>query len=131
MSYNLIEAGRMSDEVTERMGLVQFLRRLHRREALPSTFAALGLDQLMLHAADHTAAARLVRNRLADASDDLHSTFPEPTIWLPVQAELEENGHPRMYFGEGKVVDLTDLFGGRLKRKRKHWFQAGFNITRA
>jgi hypothetical protein len=130
MSYNLIEAVKMSDEVTEQLGVVEFLRRLHRRRELPTTFAALGLDQLMLQPRDHVEVARLIRNCLADASDGLLSAFPEPTIWLPVQAQLEENGHPRMYFREGKAVDLTDLFGGRLERKRKYWFQAGFNITR-
>jgi hypothetical protein len=36
-----------------------------------------------------------------------------------------------MYFREGKNVDLTELFGGRLERKGKHWLQAGFSITRA
>ena len=32
---------------------------------------------------------------------------------------------------EHTPVDLPDLFGGRLERKRKYWLQAGFNITRA
>lgn len=130
MSYNLIEAGKVTRDLTEQMGLIQFLRHLHRHDALPDSFAVLGLDDLLLHADDHVEVARLIRNYLADASEDLYSLYPEPTIYIPVDAQLEENGHPRMYFRGGKSVDLINLFGGRLERKRKYWFQAGFNITR-
>lgn len=130
MSYNLIEAKHMTHDVDEQMGLVQFLRHLHRGEKLPDTFAILGLGELLLYSDDHVEVARLIRNCLADASEALYSLFPQPMIYIPVNARLEENGHPRMYFGEGKTVELPDLFGGRLERKRKYWLQAGFNITR-
>lgn len=130
MSYNLIEAKHMTHDVDEQMGLVQFLRHLHQGHAVPDTFAVLGLGELLLHSDDHVEVARLIRNRLADASERLYSMFPEPMIYIPVSARLEENGHARMYFAEGKIIELPDVFGDRLERKRKHWFQAGFNITR-
>lgn len=96
---------------------------------LPDTFSVLGLDQLLLHAHDRVESARVIRNFLAEASDHLYTLFPEPMIYIPVDAKLEEDGHPRMYFAE-KVIELPDLFGDRLERKRGYWFQAGFNITR-
>jgi F0F1-type ATP synthase beta subunit len=130
MSYNLIEAKKMTTDIEKQMGLVQFLRHLHRREKLPDAFSVLGLDQLLLDAEDHVEIARIIRNFLAESSEYLYSIFPEPTIYIPVDSRLEENGHPRMYFATGKIIELPDLFGDRLERKRRHWFQAGFNITR-
>jgi len=129
VSYNLIEAKEMAADIDEEMGLVQFLRHLHRREKLADAFSVLGLDQLLLHARDHVETARVIRNLLAEASDYLYTLFPEPMIYIPVDAKLEEDGHPRMYF-PAKVIELPDLFGDRLERKRRCWFQAGFNITR-
>ena len=131
MSYNLIEVKEMPFEVEEEMGLVEFLRRLHRRQELPQEFRVLGFDKLLFEARDHVETARLIRNTLAEASDYLHSLYPEPVIWIPVDAKLEENGHPRMYYRRArKAIDLPNVFGDRLERKRRYWFEAGFNITR-
>lgn len=131
MSYNLIETKSMTVEIDDQMGLIQFLRQIYRRNRLPPTFSVLGLDQLLLVADDDAESARVIRTLLAEASEHLYSLYPEPTIYIPVDARLEENGHPRMYFATGKVIELPTLFGDRLERKRRHWFQAGFNITRA
>lgn len=131
MSYNLIEDKEMPFKVEEEMGLVEFLRRLYRQQKLPKEFRILGFDKLLFEARDHVETARLIRNMLAEASDYLHSLYPETVIWIPVDAKLEENGHPRMYHRRvRKVIDLPNVFGDRLERKRRYWFEAGFNITR-
>lgn len=95
-----------------------------------NTLSVLGLDQLLLDADDHVEIARMIRNLLAEASGHPYPLYPEPAIYSPVDARLEENRHPQMYFATGKIIELPDLFGDRLERKRRHLFQAGFNITR-
>lgn len=128
MGYNLVERKELPFEVEEGMGLVEFLRRLSRKEALPQEFQVEGFDSLLDEAQDHVQVATFIRNLLAERSDYLGML--NPAIYIAVDASLEEDGHPRMYLRSGKVIELPTVFGNRLERHRRYWFRAGFNITR-
>ncbi|MEA3344890.1 MAG: hypothetical protein U9Q78_01360 [Chloroflexota bacterium] len=109
------------------MGLVEFLRRVKRKEVLPQSLRVQGLDAVLEEAQDTTETAKVIRNLLAMRND--YMGRQRPFIVFPVRASLEEAGGPRMFVG-GKPVDLSHLFGNRLERERRHWFKAGFNLTR-
>ncbi len=127
MSYNLIEQDKDEFRCQETMGLIEFLRRVKRREPLPQSLRVHGLDAVLDEARDTLETAKVMRNLLAMRND--YMGRQRPFIVFPVRASLEEAGGPRMFVGN-KPIDLSHLFGNRLERERRHWFKAGFNLTK-
>lgn len=132
-NYNLIEKGEDSYRYEETVGLVEFLRRVQRKEALPNPLRVAGLDTVLEEAEDTTATAAVIRNVLASRSEWM--ARQDVFVVFPMWADLEESGHPVAYLPKGskspKRVRLSALFGNRLTRTKRYLFQAGSNVTRA
>lgn len=127
MSYNLIEQDKEELRCQETVGLIEFLRRVKRKEPLPQSLRVQGLDAALEEAQDTTETAKVMRNLLAMRNE--YMARQNALIVFPVRASLEEARGPRMFVGS-KRIDLRDLFGNRLERHRRHWFRAGCNLTR-
>lgn len=134
MSYYLVELDRDEFPYQEIIGLVEFLRRVRRRDPLPKAVRVLGLDALLEEAQDTTEAAKVIRNLLAARSEYLGRQ--NPLVVFPMRADLEESGRQAVaYLPKGskdaKKFYVRDLFGNRWQRPKAHLFEAGFNLTRA
>jgi hypothetical protein len=133
-NYNLIERDKDSYRCEETVGLVEFLRRLRRKEALPNPLRVVGLDTVLEEAEDTAEAAAVIRNLLAERSEWM--ARQDVFVVFPMWADLEEAGrHPVAHLPKGgkgaKRVRLSVLFGNRLTRTERYRFQAGSNVTRA
>lgn len=127
MSYNLIEQDKDGFRCQETVGLVEFLRRVQRKEPLPKSLRVQGLETVLEEAQDTTETAKVMRNLLAGRNE--YMGRQNAFVVFSVRANLEEAGSPRMYVRD-KRIDLRDLFGNRLERHKRHWFKAGCNLTR-
>jgi hypothetical protein len=132
-NYNLIEEDEDSYRCEETVGLIEFLRRVQRKEALPNPLRVTGLDTVLGEAEDTTATAAVIRNVLASRSEWM--ARQDVFVVFPMWADLEEAGHPVAYLPKRgtspKHVQLSALFGNRLTRTERYLFQAGSNVTRA
>jgi hypothetical protein len=133
-SYNLIERDKEDIRCRETVGLIEFLRRVRRGEALPNPLRVQGLDVVLEEAQDEVQTARVMRNLLADRSEAMGQQ--DVYVVFPMWADLEESGLQGMIcLPKGsrhpKKVYLRELFGNRWTRLSRHWFQAGSNLTRA
>ena len=128
MSYNLVEREKDDYPCEATMGLIEFLRRVQRKEPLPNPIRACGLDVVLSVADDTTETAIVIRNLLAQRSE--YMAHQRTFVVFPVRGSLEESGGPKLYLSN-KVVDLRDMFGNRLDRATRHRFVAKCNLTRA
>ncbi|RLC67974.1 MAG: hypothetical protein DRI48_00885 [Chloroflexi bacterium] len=133
-NYNLIEEDKDKYRCEETVGLIEFLRRVRRKDPLPNPLRVQGLDVVLEEAQDTTATATVIRNLLAARSEWMGRQ--DVFVVFPMWADLEESGlDPVAYLPKGskeaKQVRLSALFGNRLTRTKRYSFQAGSNLTRA
>lgn len=133
MSYNLIEQDQDTFRCQETMGLVEFLRRVQRREPLPNSLRIQGLDAVLKEAQDTTETARVMRNLLAMRNE--YMARQNVLVVFPMRADLEESGRQavaRLPKGSKKPKKfyVRDLFGNRWQRPNAYSFKAGYNLTR-
>lgn len=128
MSYNLVERDKDDYGCQATMGVIEFLRRVHRKEPLPNPVRVSGLDDVLGVADDTSQTATVMRNLLAERSEYMarQRTF----VVFPLRGSLEESGGPKLYL-PNKTVDLRHMFGNRLDRTTRHMFVAKCNLTRA
>ena len=77
MSYNLIEYDKDSFRCQETMGLVEFLRRVKRKEPLPKSLRVQGLDTVLEEAQDTTETAKVIRKLVPTPA----TPIPTTTLW--------------------------------------------------
>lgn len=133
-SYNLVECDKENIRCQETVGLIEFLRRVRRKEPLPNPVRVQGLDVVLEEARDQTQTAKVIRNLLAEHSESMGRQ--DVFVVFPVRADLEESGREGVIclpkgMKRPKRVYHRDLFRNRWTRRQRHWFQAGSNITRA
>jgi hypothetical protein len=133
MSYNLIEQDKDTFRCQETMGLVEFLRRVKRKEPLPQSLRVQGLDAVLEEAQDTTETAKVIRNLLAARNE--YMGRQNPFVVFPMRADLQESGRQAVaYLPKGrknpKRFYVRDLFGNRWQRTKAYLFVAGFNLTR-
>lgn len=121
--YNISERESIEEgkyERFEEMSVLQFLRKVKRRESIPSKITILGLDLLLLE----EGMDRYVRKVLSNASD--HFFRRNPVIQFIVE-ELVMNLEPKVRV-DNKEVRLTPIFGNRLTQEDVDWYYSPFNI---
>jgi len=123
VGYNLVEIkliGKEFEEIEDKISIIEFLRRLRRRQTINKKIAVTGLEEA-LSAGEEI--ARYIRKILVDSTSMLRAHI----IQFPINGELILNREPKIKY-KAKEVSLTPLFGNRIKPKTIGFFHSPPNI---
>ena len=123
VGYNLIERklmGKEFEEIEEKMSIIEFLRRLHRREAINRKISVTGLEEALLTGIE---TATYIRRTLVNSIAMLRTHI----IQFPINGELTLNREPKIRY-RSKEISLTPIFGNRIKTKTIGFFHSPPNI---
>ena len=125
VGYNVVERasiGKKFEEFDERISVVDFLRRLRRKQKIPRKIAILGLDFLLF---ENKTSMQYIRKLLSNSTSYFFET--NPVIVFIVGEKLSINRKLKIRI-RGEEIDLYPLFGNRLTQKDIDWFYSPFNI---
>ena len=125
VGYNLVERksiGEKYEEFEERMSIINFLRRIKRKEEIPKKVAVIGFDALLLQ---DDKMSRHIRRILSDSTSYFFKR--NPIIVFIIGERLVIDREPKIRF-RGKEMNLYPIFGNRLTQKDVDWFHSPFNI---
>jgi hypothetical protein len=123
VGYNLVERkllGKEFEEISEKISIIEFLRRLQRGQALELKISVVGLDELLLFG---DKISSYVRSLLVKSTGILWNHI----IQFPIDGELVLNREPKIKY-RGREISLTPIFGNRLMPKADGYFYSPFNI---
>lgn len=123
VGYNLIERnlmGKEFEEIKEKMSIIEFLRRLHRRLSINPKISITGLEEALL-TSEKT--ATYIRRMLINSTRMLRTHI----IQFPINGELTLNREPKIRY-KSKEIRLTPIFGNRIKPKTVGFFYSPTNI---
>jgi hypothetical protein len=123
VGYNLVERkllGNEFEEISEKISIIEFLRRLQRGQALELKISVVGLDELLLSG---DKISSYVRSLLVKSTGILWNHI----IQFPIDGELVLNREPKIKY-RGREISLTPIFGNRLMPKADGYFYSPFNI---
>ena len=123
VGYNLVERkliGKKFEEIEEKMSIIEFLRRLNRKEGINRKIAVIGFEEVLLSG---EGMARYVRQILVRSVNMLRNHI----IQIIVDGELVLDREPKIRY-KGKEVSLILIFGNRLKPKEVGYFYSPPNI---
>jgi hypothetical protein len=123
VGYNLVERkhlGKEFEEISEKISIIEFLRRLQREQALELKISVVGLDELLLSG---DKISSYVRSLLVKSTGILWNHI----IQFPIDGELVLNREPKIKY-RGREISLTPIFGNRLMPKADGYFYSPFNI---
>jgi hypothetical protein len=123
VGYNLVERkllGKEFEEISEKISIIEFLRRLQRGQALELKISVVGLDELLLSG---DKISSYVRSLLVKSTGILWNHI----IQFPIDGELVLNREPKIKY-RGREISLTPIFGNRLMPKADGYFYSPFNI---
>jgi len=123
VGYNLIERklmGKEFEEIKEKMSIIEFLRRLHRRQTINQKISVTGLEEVLLTGPE---TARYIRGILINSTNTLRTHI----IQFPINGELTLNKEPKIRY-KSKEISMTPIFGNRIKLKTIGFFHSPPNI---
>ena len=123
VGYNLIERkliGKGFEEIKDKISIIEFLRRLRRRQTINQKIAVTGLEEALL-AGEET--ARYIRKILVDSTSMLRVHI----IQFPINGEIVLNREPKIRY-KAKEVSIAPIFGNRIKPKTIGYFYSPPNI---
>ena len=123
VGYNLIERnlmGKEFEEIKEKMSIIEFLRRLHRRLSINAKISITGLEEALLTGEE---TARYIRRILTNSTSMLRTHI----IQFAINGELTLNKEPKIRY-KNKEIRLTPIFGNRIKTKTIGFFHSPTNI---
>ncbi len=123
VGYNLVERkmiGKEFEEIKDKISILEFLRRLHRRQTINQRIAVTGLEEALL-AGEET--AKYIRKILIDSTSKLRNHI----IQFPINGELILNREPKIRY-KAKEASLAPIFGNRIKLKTVGFFHSPPNI---
>jgi hypothetical protein len=123
VGYNLVEReliGKEFEEIEERMSIVEFLRRLLRRQDVGEKISVVGLDELLF---SNERVASYIRDLLVSSTGLLWDRIVQFLIYGSLVLDRE----PKIRY-RGKEIRLTPIFGNRLVPRTSGYFYSPFNI---
>jgi len=125
VGYNFVERasiGEKYEEFEENISIVDFLRKMKRKQEISKKIAVSGLDVLLFK---DKRMSKYVRRILSDRTSYFFKR--NPVIVFIVGDKLIINRKPKIRI-MGDEIDLHPLFGNRLTQKDVDWFHSPFNI---
>ena len=123
VGYNLIEAkliGKEFEEIKERISIIEFFRRLQRKQMISQKISVGGLGDALLTGKE---TLRYIRKVLTSSTNMLRTHI----IQFPIHGELTLNREPKMRY-KAREISLTPIFGNRIKLKTIGYFHSPPNI---
>jgi len=121
--YNLIEEeliGKKYEDIEEKISILEFLRRLKRKQPVSRKIAVIGFDELIIEGPE---VARIVRSILSRAVEQLRNHI----IQLPIGGRLVMDMEPKLRL-RGREIRLALIFGNRLEIVEPGYFRSPPNI---
>jgi hypothetical protein len=123
VGYNLVERrllGKDLEEIGDKMSIIEFLRRLKRRQPIKRKISVVGLDELLLSGEE---ASSYIRSILVKSTGTLWMYI----VQFPLNGELVLNREPKIRY-KSREVGLTAIFGNRIRPKMTGYFHSPPNI---
>jgi len=123
VGYNLIErkmVGKDFEEIEDKISIIEFLRKLHRRQTINQRIAVTGLEEALLSGEE---TVRYIRKILVDSTGMLRAHI----IQFPINGEIVLNREPKIRY-KAKEVSITPIFGNRIRPKAIGYFHSPPNI---
>jgi hypothetical protein len=123
VGYNLVERkhlGKEFEEISEKISIIEFLRRLHRRQAVKPKISVVGLDEALL---SDGKISLYIRGLLVRSTSLLWNHI----IQFPIDGDLVLNREPKIRY-RGREISLIPIFGNRIVPKADGYFHSPLNI---
>jgi hypothetical protein len=127
-AYNIVESARY-DAYPTTISIVEFLRRAWREEALPAREVTVtGLDTLLASVPEEERmqATGFIRETLQDAAQLM--TQRRQTVQFVLRGQIDKGEFFEVRQPDGQYVNLSAIFGGRLRQQANDWLVAAFWI---
>ncbi|MEM2779203.1 MAG: hypothetical protein QXH00_10995 [Candidatus Jordarchaeales archaeon] len=123
VGYNIVEKsliGKEFENIEEKISIIEFLRRLHRKKPVNRKIAVIGLEEALLTGEE---TARYIRRTLINSTSTLRTNI----IQFQINGELILDKEPKIRY-KSKEISLTPIFGNRIKPKTIGYFHSPPNI---
>jgi hypothetical protein len=125
-AYNIVESGHYATYPTT-MSIVEFLRQAWREEPLSAReVTVIGLDTLLASVPedDRRQVIRFIRRTLQDVAQLM--THRQQTVQLVLRGQIDKGELFEVRQPDGQYVNLSAIFGGRLRQKANDWLVGAF-----
>lgn len=125
-AYNIVEQSAY-DPYPTTMSIVEFLRLAWRDEPpLAREVTVTGLDTLLacVPEEERTQVIRFVKRTLQDVADLM--TRRRQTVQFVLRGQIDKGRFFEVRQPDGQYVNLSAIFGGRLRQKANDWLVAAF-----
>lgn len=119
VGYNLVErklVGKEFEEIDEKLSIIEFLRKLYRKQSIPQKIAITGLEDALLSGEE---TARYIRTILVNSTNIIRTKI----IQIQVDGELVLNKEAKIRY-KSKEISLTPIFGSRIQQKTIGYFHS-------
>lgn len=119
VGYNIVEKGLIGkdfEDIKEKMSIIEFLRKLRRKEPLSRKIAVMGLEEALLAGEE---IAEYIRRILVRSTAALKASI----IQFQVNGELILDKEPKIKY-KSKEISLTPIFGIKIKFKTIGYFHS-------
>jgi len=123
VGYNLVERaflGKEFEEMEDRLSIIEFLRRLKRRQRIKPRICVTGLDEALI---GDESVAEYIREILVESTNILRTCI----VQFPLNGSLIFNRTPKIKY-KGREISLTPIFGNRITMKSMGFFHSPVNI---
>jgi len=123
VGYNLIERkliGKEYEEIKDKISIIEFLRRLKRKQKINQKISVTGLEEALLTG---TKTPTYIRRILKASTSRLRNHI----IQIQIKGELTLNRQPKIRY-KGREIPLTPIFGNRIKPKTIGYYHSPPNI---
>jgi hypothetical protein len=121
-AYNIIEDTPTYPRYDTTMSIIAFLR-LARREQPPdaSEITVTGLDTLLscVPPGEQSQVARLIHNSLQDIANMMANRHQ--TVQFVLKGKIDKGQHFEVRQADGSYVNLSAIFGNRLRQEANDW----------
>jgi len=126
IGYHVMTTDAAEDHGTynDELSIVEFLRRVDRREELPLDVTVTGLDHYLAAADDTGNAAEYVHTMLRDRVNFILNQNPVVQFVVNDVEHWDEGVLPI----DGTDVRLVTIFGGSLDQEGPGWYAGEFNV---
>jgi len=126
IGYHVMTMDAAEDHGTyeDELSIVEFLRRIRRREELPLDVTVTGLDHYLAAADGHRDAAEYVHTILRDRVNFILNQ--SPVVQFVVDDVEHWNGGVLPV--DGTDIRLVTIFGGSLDQEGPGWYAGEFNV---
>jgi len=125
-AYNIVESGHY-DAYPTKVSIVEFLRRAWREEPLSAREVTVtGLDTLLASVPEdeRMQVIRFIRKTLQDVAQLM--THRQQTVQFVLRGQIDKGEFFEVRQPDGQYMNLSAIFGGRLRQKANDWLVAAF-----